>query len=208
MKNDVPGWMSERELDTLSRLLFDPIKGYELVFNRPIDRPILELGSFLGRSAVQMAMFTLNRIICVDPWDSTINDFPEGAVAALDGDMEYVNKYESIYNLFLLNIRDDHNIFPIRMSSREFHWVLSGCDDPPGLIFIDGDHSVPGVKFDLEASLPGGQFGADHRTIIAGHDYGHPYLPHIKPMVDEFAEKYRYKLHTSPEHTIFYMMRY
>lgn len=203
-KNDVPGWMTDVEIDTLISIMYNAISPTNEVFNRPV----LEIGSFLGRSAVAMSDYAPGRIICVDPWDSTVNDFPKGAVEALDGDTQFLNKHESIYSLFLINIRDCSNIFPIRMSSREFHWVMAGSDVPPGLIFIDGDHSVPGVAFDLNASLPGGQFGADEHTIIAGHDYGHPYIPHIKPMVDEFARANGYTLHVGPNQgSVFWMQK-
>jgi hypothetical protein len=180
MKNNIPGWMSEAELEVLNRI------GLTL----PVGSTVLEIGSFLGRSAFTWSLSLFDQIgsvICVDPWEGTIADFPEGAVAAMDGDTEFLDHTLSLYKHFLINTRELDNVFAIRLPGQEFHWIMTPTIAPPAVIFIDGDHSPNGLLFDLEASLPNQQYGAHDMTLICGHDYGHPDIPHIKPIVDGFA---------------------
>jgi predicted O-methyltransferase YrrM len=50
---------------------------------------------------------------------------------------------------------------------------------PVDMVFVDGDHTAPGVMADIEAWLPlAGR-------IIAFHDYTRKLWPDVKPIVDE-----------------------
>jgi predicted O-methyltransferase YrrM len=55
------------------------------------------------------------------------------------------------------------------------HWPW-----PVAMVFVDGDHSLDGVKGDVLAWLPCIRPGG----IIAFHDYGYPALPSVKWGVD------------------------
>ena len=200
IKNTIPGWMTDAELSVLETV------------GRTMDigRAILEIGSFLGRSAYTFAQATKHwggLVVCVDPWTGTISDFHGDAVAVLNGDIEYLDHSLSLYHHFLINTRNCDNIFPVRMPSNEFNWLFTPTIRPPGAIFIDGDHSADALWSDLCASVPGGQFGADADTAIYGHDYGNPGLPEVKEVVDRFALSHNLYVTNYPDTSIFRLTR-
>lgn len=54
------------------------------------------------------------------------------------------------------------------------------------MVFIDGDHTPESVREDISDWLPVA------RTMICGHDYGHPQYPGVKQVVDEvFAGRFK-----------------
>ena len=121
---------------------------------------ILEVGSFVGRSALALA----NRgdtVYCVDTWCG-------------GGDDEIAEVYQvpgapqTIFTLFCLNTKAKlfKTIFPCKGTSVE--WAVN-WPFPVDMIFIDADHTEQGVRHDLcnwrrHVKKPGG--------VFCGHDYG------------------------------------
>lgn len=69
-------------------------------------------------------------------------------------------------------------IIPIMGESEEIgrRWAIPIID----LLFVDGDHSPPGIRIDVKIwephVVPGG--------LLVFHDYGNPVTPYVKPTVD------------------------
>lgn len=200
---NIPGWMSEQEMKIINNLsiqikLFHKINiqnlykdcKYKYTINSRI--PILEIGSFCGRSAKVWCIN--NKIICIDPFNNTIGNFPEGAVESLDGDKTFIknNLNKSLYTIFLNNIISELNIYHIRDKSYN---IINYKNLFPSTIFIDGDHSENGIKTDLNLSLYYMEkykeiFGYTKGFFICGHDYGHTHsaMSHFTPAIDKFVK--------------------
>ncbi len=132
----------------------------------PQKSRILEIGSFMGLSALAMAKalyFNQNyatRIYCVDTWEGSIEH----------QSMEVINKGE-LFDNFKRNVGESGlatYIIPIRKDSV----AASGDfqDASLDLLFIDGDHTYNGVLGDLTAWHPKLKPGG----LFLGHDYGYP----------------------------------
>lgn len=173
MKNEIPGWMTEEELAGINAIA-DTLKP---------ESWVLEIGSFLGRSAVQWAAHkNVSRVVCVDAWMGMPRDYGY----ALDA-CDYREKIVldlPILDQFVLNTFQIKEIYPVRYYSQEFVWRFN---KKPSVIFIDGDHSETGLAHDLNRAFSNDWGYMPGKTIIAGHDYDHSHIPHIKPMVDAFA---------------------
>lgn len=154
MQNDdeIPGW-------------FDFADIYDQAVAEAEDGDTLvEIGSWMGRSAVYMARAIQEsgkrlRFVCVDTWEGTPGTRLEAIAARYGGD---------VFAEFMANIRAadvEDLICPLRMPSlRAVKWC---ADKGARFVFLDGDHSLEAVRDDIRAWLtkvkPGG--------IIAGHDY-------------------------------------
>lgn len=189
--NPVPGWMSAvelKEIDRLSSLL------------QPHDS-ILEIGSFLGRSAVQWAVnHPFGRVVCVDPWVGNPQDYIDLYwIEKCDGDRSKVQLDQPTYKQFLTNTKHCTNILPVKMRSEDFEWYFNS---PPSLIFVDADHTYDGVIKDLDLCLLKWQAAAS--TIICGHDYN---LESVKMAVHNFALCHGYDVSCATDSTIWIMRK-
>jgi predicted O-methyltransferase YrrM len=148
---------------------------------REIDaKRIVEVGSWLGQSALAMAEAAPDAIIrCVDTW--------EGSVSDMTGPWARNYGPDSLYRAFCQNVGDRLNrtILPHRNQSLTVAQALTALR--PGdlalfdLIFIDADHSYESVKADILAWAPLVRKGG----ILCGHDYGMSFLPGVERAVDE-----------------------
>lgn len=172
--NPVPGWMTDQDLAAIDNICI----------RVPLGAPVLEIGSFLGRSSVQWAArLPSSRIICVDAWQGAPADYVETwYLEQCWGDHALMNMKSAMFPQFLHNTRDFTNIVPVRISSREFTWVWR---TPPHVIFIDGDHTDMGVRCDLESCYE--NWGATSDTIICGHDYNPQFNNSVVRQVTQFA---------------------
>ena len=184
--NNVPGWMSDPDLEAINNICARVSPGAY----------ILEIGSFLGRSSAQWASnLPTSTIICVDAWIGVPTDYlPIHYLDQCQGDRMQLYPNNPTFNQFLNNMRHHSNIIPIRMNSQEFSWVWN---ESPAVIFIDGDHTDDGVKSDLDSCFT--KWQAQPHTIICGHDYDINWNTGVYRQVNSFATTYGYEviLHNS-----------
>jgi hypothetical protein len=122
---------------------------------------VVEVGSFLGYSAIKMAkeikrLGMNSKVICVDTWlgGAEIYDFIKGGNETTMGHAEN-NGYSNLYHKFVSNviINDVQDIicplpFPSSIGSHILKKVFSKVDIWPELIFIDGSHEENDVMYD------------------------------------------------------------
>ena len=131
----------------------------------------VEVGSWLGASAVYLAQEFVNRqknihLFCVDTWQGSNELEHKQKIAQLGGN-------ENLYKKFLDNINESglkNKIKSIRKSSIEASNDFE--DNSLSVVFIDASHVYHDVINDLKSWYPKVKKGG----IIAGHDYypSHP----------------------------------
>lgn len=135
---DPEGWLTGPEADTLRRLA------------GAAEGPILEIGTWRGRSCLTLAGATEQLVFSVDPHD---------------GSTGLASSWSSF--LAVLADSDVKNVVPLRMTSdRAYHLLQTGRRWLGGL-YIDGDHEEAAVLQDLrwtDQLLPG--------AFLALHDHG------------------------------------
>lgn len=148
----------------------------EAVRTTPDGGTIVEVGSFLGRSAAFMAVEIANsgkdlRFVCVDPFN--------GNLGVLDG-QKLIDKRCTVEN-FRRNVNSGgagHLIETLVGFSVDV--AANFPDASIDFVFIDAAHDYPNVRADLCAWLP----KVKHGGIIAGHDYGDGW-PMVRVAVQE-----------------------
>jgi len=135
----------------------------------PDGSAIVEIGSWLGASISIMAAAKKNSaapLVCIDTWmNETMNEDPSNASS--DVKNPFLGEQLSTFDEFKQNTAHlDGRLTRIRMDSAK----LSVADLPQniGLFFIDGDHSYPACKNDLDLALS--VAGKDTRILC--HDFG------------------------------------
>lgn len=141
----IKGWMTLEELRWLARTA----AGHQR---------ILEIGTYMGRSTVAMALTTPGTVTTLDIWRGEIGT-PEHHGHELN-----VTAHQ--------NIRDagvGDRVEMLTMSSAGYltKWRAEGLPSP-SLIFIDANHDEWEVAFDVQAALE----MAAPSAVIAGHDFG------------------------------------
>ena len=145
---DTMGYLTRREADFLTlAAAVAPARG-----------AILEIGSFKGRSTVGLAYvarhYGLGKVVAVDPHTSPSATDPDLRGAA------------SSWDAFCASLRRagvEEIVEPHRTFSTE---LARNWNEPLRLLWIDGDHTYPGAKADLEAFRPHLVQG----SIVALHD--------------------------------------
>jgi predicted O-methyltransferase YrrM len=146
----------------------------------------VEIGSWLGKSAVYMAVEILNsgkkiQFDCVDTWRGSVEH--QKVPGLLD---------DSIYLDFLKNIKPVRNIiFPIRTDSLKASTLYE--DNSLDFVFIDASHQYIDVKNDIAAWYPKVKIGG----TLAGHDYS--CSKGVTQAVHEFFKKKEYALSIKSE---------
>lgn len=121
---------------------------------------IVEIGSFRGKSCVILACgaeAVEGRVTAIDPHQNL------GSVdKTLYGQADADEFYSAIARH---NVA--HRVTKLKMTSAEALTRWKG--EPIDLLWIDGDHSYEGIRFDLEKWSPLVRVGG----IVAAHDYAH-----------------------------------
>jgi hypothetical protein len=136
---------------------------------------IVELGSWLGRSAEYFAKTAPNAtIFAVDLWDNSV----------ISGDTHYNSSAENmaivnqapIYDQFLSNMWRYHyrspggpGVVPMKMDGCEALRILHAAGVKPQLIYIDASHHYEGVVRDISTAL---ELFPD--ADIVGDDWDYP----------------------------------
>jgi len=139
---DVEGWMEERHLILLPRL----------VAALDVAGPVVEVGSWLGRSASALGLAckaTGRLFITIDPWL---------------GDDDRMEKY--LANMKAVGLELGKDFIFHRMRSKE-GWTKI---DTIAMAFVDGDHHYECASLDLKMCLDKIVSGG----TVALHDYEHP----------------------------------
>lgn len=143
----IDGFMSDNELTWL----------YESVKSLPPHSQIVEIGSWMGRSASALlqAAHSTHTIYCVDNFTPNAEDPHCFEIA----------KHINIHQRFTENM-DKFNLHPTLIIENSVKAAQYFKDFSLDMVFIDGDH----FRFDLDLEAwyqkvkPGG--------ILCGHDYG------------------------------------
>ncbi len=145
---DTMGYLTRREADFLTLA----------VACAPAEGAILEIGSFKGRSTVGLAYvarhYGLGRVVAVDPHTSPSPTDPDLRAARSSHDAFRA----SLRRAAVQDVVESHRTFSGELART---W-----NEPLRLLWIDGDHTYPGTKADLEAFRPHLVEG----SIVALHD--------------------------------------
>jgi hypothetical protein len=98
-------------------------------------RPIVEIGSYKGKSTCYLASATDQTVIAIDPWD-------------LPGNVNGRFGFNHARAAFDEQTKPYPNIIPIRGFSLD---VARSWHEPIGMLYVDGDHSERAVYEDVKA---------------------------------------------------------
>lgn len=151
------------------------------VFNKADPDSVIEVGSWLGQSAIHMAgLMNKPDILCVDVWLTTHSlTWDHGLV------IDVTKDFSSVYEQFCANITDkglNDVISPLPMTSTSAAEFLSRLGVSADLIYIDAGHSKRDVYADLQDWWP------MVNTVLVGDDY-HPDWPGVMEAADQFAKE-------------------
>jgi predicted O-methyltransferase YrrM len=146
----IEGWLTPAEAEGL----------FEIAATLPKSAQVLEIGSWKGKStyciAHGMKMGTIN---CIDPFNAAGEEGSREIYEQTKGDKNLIEQFEEN----LSKIPSSVKIKTLKGYSREFVNQVGDLD----FLFIDGDHSIEGCRFDFE------NFGNDIKSggFLAFHDY-------------------------------------
>jgi predicted O-methyltransferase YrrM len=172
-KNLPAGFTNVKELEWL----------YQKVATLKDNSCIVELGSWLGRSAVVMAQSLKDHknnsvIWCIDNWNEKYS---------------HQHDIKNSFDLFLDATEKYDNILVSKTESSDSDGFMF---DEVDMIFIDADHSYESVKNDLLSW----HMKLSDNCILCGHDYRRGLG--VEEAVKEYAIKYGKKIKTIKGGTI------
>lgn len=166
----VPGFMAENELRFLAML----------AACTPAEGPIVEIGSFKGKSTVALATvcdrYGLDPVVAIDP---------HAGLSYLGPD---VPLQTPTFDEFLASIKAagvEQKVEVRRAHSRD---VAKEWDRPIRLLWIDGDHSYAGCKEDFDLFLPHLSNGG----VVAFHDALNSFDGPIRVFAEEVLRSDRF----------------
>ncbi len=165
-----PGLLTEREARFLSlAAACAPARG-----------AILEIGSFKGKSTVGLASvaarYGLGKVVAVDPHTAPAPTDPE------------LRGQATSYDDFLGTLEQARLVDQVEIHRAYSRDVARGWGRPIRFLWIDGDHTYPGAKQDLDLFAPHLVEGA----IVALHDVLHSFEGPIRVFVEELLSSDRY----------------
>ncbi len=149
-KKEVFGWLGPSGKNTIEKLILN---------KKP--KIIIEIGTWLGASAIHMAKITekinlKTKIYCVDTWLGA-EEFWTWKSSSKEHDLKLKNGYPQIYYEFISNVVEhklEKIITPIPNTSRIGSIILKKNKIKADLIYIDGSHDYFDVKLDIKSYLP------------------------------------------------------
>ena len=179
VEDDLQGWGSD-----------DPM--FEQVIAKILPRTIIEVGSWKGRSAVNIVNTCLRygvhpSLVCVDTWLGRLENYSRH-----DGENKWLHEalrldagYPRLHELFMSNmIRNKVSKFvtPLPLPATIAARVLAEKNVQADVIYIDGSHDYEDCKADLANYWPLLRQGG----ILFGDDY--EAWPGVTRAVDEFCD--------------------
>jgi predicted O-methyltransferase YrrM len=150
---------------------------YEYWIQQSRPSLIIEVGSFLGYSAIKMAkeiqrLGLDTKIVCVDTWLGSPEHYTMHKGDMKDDRLGYKHGYPTMYykfisNVILNNVQDIIQPFPFPSSVafKTLEKILDNHDIKADFIFIDGSHEEHDVALDLyyyyQLLKQGGQLWGD-----------------------------------------------
>lgn len=178
--------MSSVSLDCISNKLygirqitFSGWNSYSPIFEKLITKikpeVIIEVGSWLGASAINMTTLALKWKYRIDliAVDTFLGDY-----GIWNGDNRDFSPYDTIdgtdriFNTFMQNVRYygfEKNIIPLRMDSINAFKILNAKEIKADLIYIDGSHDYESVLSDFRNY----KLLLKDNGILLGDDYNH-----------------------------------
>ena len=167
LKPKISGWNSESI-------------ALEYAINTYKPESIVEVGSWLGASAIFMASKTKAPILCVDTFlGSNEVLWREGKVNNL------VDNFNSIYRQFCANITHkelNNQVSPLPMTSSSAAELLAKLDVTIDMVYLDAGHREREVYADLQDWWP------LTNKVLVGDDYN-SYWPGVIAAADRFASE-------------------
>jgi len=166
----IPGWLSDENREQLE----DLIAVHDV-------RSVIEIGSFMGLSAVWFASHPqIERVTCIDTWYEPANYESENNLVATLRRWELPRDFFPLFRDNVMRSGYWHKIHPLRGHSRYI------CGEAPeaDLVYIDGDHSYEGVERDITLYRP------KAKKVIAGDDfvkrYGFGVIEAVREMLPNY----------------------
>lgn len=163
------GWFGDENKRNLERL----IAKHQV-------RTVAEIGSFLGYSSAWFAR-RLEKVYCIDKWRAYAESSDDRDLLAI---CERLHIPLDFYEMWKRNMEAEgvfHKITPLRGYSVSAAHLLREAD----LIYIDGDHSMPGCMSDIMNYLP------KAKKVICGDDYTNDF-PGVKRAVSELLPAHQH----------------
>lgn len=137
---------------------------------------IVELGTFLGASAIGMARVARSwqgTVYCVDTW------------AGNPSTKRYLRSplrlFQCAANLIIADVAPSIRLIPAKTVDAAKHWHGPAID----CLYVDADHSIEGVMADLSGWVPHVRSGG----LVMGDDYDNPLCPGVNAAWDAFEKE-------------------
>lgn len=182
VEDDLQGWGSD-----------DPM--FEQVIAKILPRTIIEVGSWKGRSAVNIVSTCLRygvspSLVCVDTWLGSFENYSRH-----DGENKWLHEalrldagYPRLHELFMSNMvrhKVAKFVTPLPLPSSVAARVLVEKNVQADAIYIDGSHDYHDCATDLRDYWP----LLRHGGVLFGDDY--QAWPGVTRAVDEFVAQHR-----------------
>lgn len=184
---DVPGYLTDEDINAIEYLV-TKLSG---------KGTIVEVGTFLGKSAVEWAKNTIKqnkdyKIICVDSFTSPV-EILEDLVKTADFDVPICNSHFEMWKHYTKQYSNIVGLEAFFNEDFEFN-------DQIDLLFEDSDHTQKTLNHALpfwwKRIKPGG--------ILSGHDY---YLRDVRTALNTFAAINNLEVFVFPNSNIWYIER-
>lgn len=168
---DIPGWMDEKEIEWLA----EQAKHHNL---------IVEIGTWLGRSAYAMGEVTPGKIITIDSFKME-GVPPKRWPTAIEAHKEMETDPDWIYRRCLDNLDElitSGKVEVIRGDSLKVIKDLDGIKGQVDMVFIDGSHDYVSVQEDIYKYRPLLKKGG----LLCGHDLAHQVKKAVSRLVPDY----------------------
>lgn len=139
---------------------------------------VVELGSWLGASAIAMARSVRRwggTVTCIDTWAGELND--EGGSPVGKSPLMILSCARAMVDA---GVSASVRLIPATTSDAAACWT-----QPIDCLYVDADHSHAGCLADLDAWVPYVRSGG----LIVGDDYDHPRYPGVRTAWDVFEQR-------------------